>query len=169
MMKPLGALLLVVLTGACSVGPRSAPDGNGSGASRMTEAPAADSGSAQSGPPDGGTDGGFDFGRCADAGVLYYCPGMGEELCRLEVIREAHATGCSSAADCVKTTYEQNCLAYALCEPRPSVLQARAAEFAAAAKVELNAYCSRVNCWGGGLCVDLQTQPVCENGVCGTR
>lgn len=113
-------------------------------------------------------DGGFDFDHCLDAGVSYYCPEMGEELCRLEVIRQAHAVGCTSDADCVKADYVANCLSYGLCEPRPSVLGARKSAFEAALNAELSAFCSRTNC-GGGSCVELRVQAICEQGTCQSR
>lgn len=120
---------------------------------------------------DGGAppDAGVDFSACADAGVLHYCPGMGEELCRLEVIRNRFASGCSSDAECVKADYAQNCLAHGLCEPMPSVLVSRKGEFEATIAAELGWYCGRVNCAIGGSCVVMQTSAVCDQGKCQTR
>lgn len=118
----------------------------------------------------GVADGGYDFRRCADAGVLAYCPGMGAELCRLEVIRGAFAGGCAADADCVKADVATNCLGYGLCEPKPSVLASRKADFEAAATAELSPWCGASSCGtSGGSCVDLQTQPACVDGACTTR
>ncbi len=121
------------------------------------------------GPPVEPPDAGVDFSACADAGVLHYCPGMGEAVCRLELLREKFASGCSLDAECVKADYASNCLAHGLCEPRLSVLASRKSDFEAAIAAELAWYCGRVNCGLSGSCVVMQTSAVCEQGRCQTR
>lgn len=128
--------------------------------------------------PTGGTDGGvqfssgapdFDFSTCDSVDPLHYCPDMGVELCRLEIIRAKFAGGCTVDADCVKVDVDANCISYGMCEAKPAVHASAVTSFKQAAAAELSGYCGQVSCALGGSCAPLDSAAHCQQGSCVTR
>ena len=132
--------------------------------------PALDAGGASADGGDGGApDGGFDFSSCpTDAGNYPSCPNLFGMYCRMRILRAAFASGCSTDTDCVKASYEYNCISYGECELKPAVRVVNETPFHDAVRGELSPYCASTGCRNLASCFAQTTQAVCVAGMCQT-
>lgn len=127
-----------------------------------------DGGAGTDGGDGGAREGGYDFSSCPTDAGNSICPNWIGMWCRVNVIRDAFAGGCSNDADCVKATYQQNCLSYGVCEDKPSVRSSQEGSFWTAVNGELSGYCTATGCHLGGSCAAKSTRAACVDGVCQT-